>query len=73
MTLDRISGAVGMEAGVAGEVAFAFREGIEKSYVGFSKKHPRGDWARQQFDAGFKKILADGSVAAIRKKWLGAR
>ena len=61
------------EAGVAGDVAFAFRSGVEKSYVGFSKKNPRGELARQQFDAGYKKILADGTIAAIRKKWLSAR
>ena len=58
-----------INAGVAAEVRFAFRTGFEKAFVGFSRKHPQGMIARQQFDAGYRKILADGTVDSIRRKW----
>jgi len=60
-------------AGVAPDIEYGFRGGSEDSYIGFSKKHPLGDAARQQFDAGYKKILADGTLDAIKKKWTKAR
>jgi ABC-type amino acid transport substrate-binding protein len=58
-----------LDAGVGSDVVYAFRGGVEKGYVGFSKKNARGESARQQFDAGYKKIIADGTVEAIRRKW----
>ena len=58
-----------IDAGVAAQVRYAFRAGVEQSYVGFSRKHPRGETARAQFDSGYEKILADGTVSALRRKW----
>ncbi len=58
-----------LDAGVESQVTYAFRGGVEKGYVGFSKKNARGELARQQFDAGYKKIIADGTVETIRRKW----
>jgi ABC-type amino acid transport substrate-binding protein len=57
-------------AGVGRKVHVGTRFGIEQSYIGFSLVHPRGAWARDQFDIGFDKITRDGTLAAIRKKWL---
>jgi len=56
-------------AGVAGKVKVAFRSGILKSYIGFSTKHPSGDWARKQFNKGYDLIAADGTLASIQKQW----
>jgi ABC-type amino acid transport substrate-binding protein len=58
-----------LDASVGSDVIYAFRAGIEKGYVGFSKKNAMGESARQQFDAGYKKIIADGTVDTIRRKW----
>jgi polar amino acid transport system substrate-binding protein len=56
-------------AGVEHDIHFGYRFGVEKSYIGFSLSHPSGEWARNQFDTGYGKILHDGTVAAIRRKW----
>ena len=58
-----------VEAGVAREVVPAFRLGFEDSYVGFSVKHRQGESARRSFNAGYGRILADGTVEALRRKW----
>lgn len=57
------------DAGVEAEVRYAFRGGFENGYVGFSRKHPQGETARRQFDAGYKTILADGTAETIRRRW----
>jgi len=59
-----------IDAGVASEVSYAFRAGVEQAYVGFSLKHPLGERTRQQFDAGYERIIADGTVAALKRKWM---
>jgi ABC-type amino acid transport substrate-binding protein len=58
-----------LDSGVGSQVAYAFRAGVEKGYVGFSKKNAGGELARQQFNTGYKKIIADGTVETIRRKW----
>jgi len=58
-----------LDSGVGSQVTYAFRAGVEKGYVGFSKKNARGELARQQFNDGYKKIIADGTVETIRRKW----
>src|ERR1051326_3311348 len=58
-----------VQAGVALQVAYAFRLGQEDAYVGFSRKPPRGEAARRSFNEGYKRILADGTVQALRRKW----
>jgi ABC-type amino acid transport substrate-binding protein len=56
-------------AGVARGVHYGRRFGAEKSYIGFSLRHPRGEWARRQFDTGYDRISRDGTLTAIRRKW----
>jgi len=58
-----------VQAGVAPQVSYAFRLGGEEAYVGFSRKHPQGEAARRNFNEGYKRILADGTVEALRRKW----
>ena len=58
-----------IEAGVAPQVVYAFRLGLEDGYLGFSRKHPQGEAARRSFNEGYKRILADGTVEALRRKW----
>jgi ABC-type amino acid transport substrate-binding protein len=58
-----------VQAGVAPQVAYAFRLGKEDGYVGFSRKHPQGEAARRSFNEGYKRILADRTVDALRRKW----
>jgi len=57
------------QAGVENQVGFAFRLGLEDSYIGFSRKHPQGQAALRSFNEGYKRILADGTVEALRRKW----
>jgi len=57
------------QAGVAPQVTYAFRLGYEDGYLGFSRKHPQGEAARRAFNEGYKRILADGTVQALRRKW----
>ena len=59
-----------MQAGVAPQVVPAFRLGFEDGYMGFSLKHPQGEAARRSFNEGYLRILADGTVEALRRKWV---
>ena len=58
-----------VEAGVGANVRYAFRLGLENAHVGFSRKHPMGASARRSFNEGYKRILADGTVDALKRKW----
>lgn len=56
-------------AGVNGKVKTTFRAGILNSYIGFSKKHPDGPWALQQFNKGYRLITANGTLSRVEKVW----
>jgi ABC-type amino acid transport substrate-binding protein len=58
------------QAGVAPQVAPAFRLGFEDGYLGFSLKHPQGEFARRSFNEGYRRIIADGTVDALRRTWV---
>jgi hypothetical protein len=58
------------DAGVEADVSYAFRSGVMKSYVGFSLKHPKGEWARQKFNEGYRIISANGMKDGITKRWM---
>ncbi len=60
-----------VKAGVRHEIRPAFRSGELKSYIGFSARHPRGQWARERFDAGFATIKKNGVLLALTEKWKG--
>lgn len=53
----------------AKDVVVAFSLEKAGSYVGFSRRHPRGRWAKDQFDRGFALIKADGTLAGILNSW----
>jgi len=57
------------QSGAAGKINRAFRCGTLDSFIVFSRKHPRGKWARDKFNEGFKTISADGALLEIQKKW----
>jgi polar amino acid transport system substrate-binding protein len=57
-------------AGVNGQVKIAFRSGVMSCYIGFSKRHPQGAWALQQFNTGYQLISANGTLQRIRRTWL---
>lgn len=57
------------EAGVADQADVAFSSGTLDSYIGFSRRHPRGLTARDQFNAGFQRIHRDGTLARIEQQW----
>jgi polar amino acid transport system substrate-binding protein len=61
------------DAGVDAAVTYAFRSGTMKSYVGFSLKHPQGEWARQKFNAGYRIISANGTKDRIRNQWMSKK
>lgn len=56
-------------AGVAGKVGQAFHCGELRSFIGFSQAHPRGLWARDKFNAGFRIIDTNGTRLRIEKAW----
>ena len=55
--------------GATGKIARAFPCGTLDSFIAFSKKHPRGDWACVKFNQGFKTISANGTLLEIQRKW----
>jgi ABC-type amino acid transport substrate-binding protein len=59
-------------AGVADSVAYAFRSGTMKSYIGFSLANPQGAWARQAFNAGYAIIKKNHVRDQIQEKWMKA-
>lgn len=70
MTNDLMPGAQKVaEAGANNDVRYGFRAGTQISYVGFSRKNPQGDRARVEFDEGYRRIAANGTLAAIKRKW----
>ncbi len=56
-------------AGVAGKVGIAFHCGELASFIGFSLAHPRGAWASDRFNAGFRIIREDGTAERIERRW----
>lgn len=56
-------------AGVAGKVKTTFQSGLLNSYIGFSKKHPDGMWALQQFNKGYRLIVSNGTLRRVGKIW----
>jgi ABC-type amino acid transport substrate-binding protein len=56
--------------GVEKSVAFAFRAGELKSYIGFSRINPRGEEARRAFNRGYAIILANHTRDRIRQSWM---
>jgi polar amino acid transport system substrate-binding protein len=59
-------------AGAAGSVSFAFRSGRMGSYIGFSRKHPQGESARNMFNRGYRIIRENGTLERINAKWIAA-
>jgi ABC-type amino acid transport substrate-binding protein len=57
------------KAGLRHEIRLAFASGELKSYIGFSTKHPRGQWARKRFNEGFARISKNGALRALTAKW----
>lgn len=56
-------------AGVRAPIALAMRGGELESFIGFSLKHPRGRWARDRYNEGFRIISSDGTLRSIERKW----
>jgi len=50
-------------------VGFAFKAGSLESFIGFSPKNPKGEWARKKFDAGHDIIIRNGTVHRLELKW----
>jgi ABC-type amino acid transport substrate-binding protein len=55
--------------GTFGKVESVKRCGDMGSYIAFSKKHPLGAKAAQDFNRGFSLIEADGRLKAIELRW----
>jgi ABC-type amino acid transport substrate-binding protein len=58
--------------GAPGMLRPAFRAGVLESFIGFSRRHPRGAWARERFDRGLRTIAADGRLKRIEADWVRA-
>ncbi len=57
-------------AGLTGQVELAFAGGTLQSFIGFSRRHPRGLEARDQFNAGDQRIRADGTLTKLEASWI---
>jgi polar amino acid transport system substrate-binding protein len=57
------------EAGVTGKVNLAFPGGVLPSFIGFSRKHPRGLAALARFNEGVRIITASGVATQIKAAW----
>ncbi|TFV93882.1 hypothetical protein E4K72_19140 [Oxalobacteraceae bacterium OM1] len=70
MNVDRIKTEADIlrDAGVD-NLAYAFDGGTLGAYVGFSKAHPRGEYARLKFNEGYAIITRNGVVRKIQRRW----
>ena len=59
-----------VEAEFGGKLDYAFSSGTMQSFIGFSRVHAQGDWARTQFNMGYELIKRNGTVDAIRRHWI---
>jgi hypothetical protein len=57
-------------AGVNSTVKTTFQAGTMHSYIAFSKTHPQGRWALEQFNKGHRLISKNGTQRRIRNNWL---
>jgi polar amino acid transport system substrate-binding protein len=57
------------KVGATGKIVRAFRCGTLDSFIAFSRKHPKGAWACEKFNEGFKTIAANGTLLEIERKW----
>lgn len=57
-------------ARIGAGVVRAFPCGELNCHIGFSRKHPRGEWAREKFNAGFEAIASDGTLRRIEEQWI---
>ena len=57
------------QSGTVGKVGKVLHCGDLNSWIGFSKKHPKGAWALEKFNTGFKIITENGTLQRIQDKW----
>lgn len=55
--------------GLSDHVGYAFRSSDMGSFIGFSKKHPQGEFARSKFNEGFMIITNNGTLKRINAEW----
>jgi ABC-type amino acid transport substrate-binding protein len=58
-----------VRAGVSDKVRFAFHCGHETGTIGFSVRHSEGAWARDTFEAGYRRIRENGVLQRIDAVW----
>lgn len=58
------------DASVSNLVEVAFEAGPMQSYIGFSTRHPDAESARGVFNRGYSAISTDGTLEAIRQRWM---
>jgi len=64
--------AIMAEAG-ASNVAHLFSAGEQGSFVGFSTRHAKGEFARTKYNEGYDIIARNGTLKAISAAWTGRR
>ncbi|MCP4578387.1 MAG: hypothetical protein GY846_19110, partial [Deltaproteobacteria bacterium] len=58
------------KAGMAGKVELAFHSTKLELHMGFSKAHPKGEWALQKYNEGIKLIQSNGVYDRITQDWI---
>jgi ABC-type amino acid transport substrate-binding protein len=60
------------KAQVDEKVHFAFSCGEQTGTIGFSTRHPDGEWAHQIFDKGLSQLKKKGLLKKFKIKWFGS-
>lgn len=58
------------KAGMTGKVEPAFHSTKLELHMGFSKTHPKGEWALKKYKVGIKLIQSNGVYAQITRNWV---
>jgi len=57
-------------AQVEDRVGFAFNCGEQTGTIGFSLKSPKGNWARDLYKEGYRRLKEKGQLDKIHQKWM---
>ena len=56
-------------AGVSKKVEMIFTSSRQDVFIGFSLHHPKGLWALNKFEQGYKILNENGRLKQIKAKW----
>jgi polar amino acid transport system substrate-binding protein len=69
MLTDIKTGSVLLNESGMRDISYAFEGDTIGAYIGFSNHQPQGETARELFNRGYARIIADGTLQKITEKW----